>query len=129
MQLVSFEINNKKRYTLEHENKLLCFNTESILLLALKLSTNTQFCIDSIRFFACTNIKNKQVINRFSSTKEFLSDCKDLLLLYRILTSLQTINIKTIIDCGHRINIVTTDNCVSSYTKNELLNLCFSSYQ
>lgn len=129
MQLVSFEVNNRKRYTLEHENRLLCYTTESILLLALKLPTNTQFCIDSIRFFACTNVKNKQVVSKFSSIKEFLFSYKDLLLFYRILTSLQTTNIKTIIDCGHRINVVTTDNCVSSYTKNELLNLCFSSYQ
>lgn len=129
MQLVSFELDSKKRYTLEHENKLLSYSSESVLLLAVRLSTNEQFSIDSNKFFACTNVKNKQVVSVFSSTKDFLSSYKDLLLLHRILTSLQTINIKTITDCGHRINIVTIDNCVVSYTKNELLNLCFSFYQ
>ena len=127
MQLVSFELDNKKRYTLEHENKLLSYSSESILLLAVRLSINEQFSIDSNKFFTCTNVKNKQVVNIFSSTKDFLSNYRDLLLFNQILTDLQMINIKTITDCGHRINIVTTDNCVSSYTKNELLKLCFSS--
>lgn len=129
MQLLSFEIDNKKYYTLEYNGKLSTTIKKSILLLALSLTENTVFSISSKEFFNCSNVKFVKVLKSFTDVKSFLHQYKDSLMLYSILSSFCKFEIKTITDCGHRINVVSVDNCVSSYTKNELLNLCFSSYQ
>ena len=129
MQLLSFEIDNKKYYTLEYNGKLSTTIKKSILLLALSLTENTVFSISSKEFFNCSNVKLVKVLKSFTDVKSFLHQYKDSLMLYSILSSFCKFEIKTITDCGHRINVVSVDNCVSSYTKNELLKLCFSSYQ